>query len=321
MGRHRAWRCQPEILRNSNKCSIILIVAVLAFMILLMSSGLQQSDSRKLGGWVAGSWTGCIQHGVTSTSAVTDRTKNRFCRQTQPIMDIGPGRNKSIFKSQYGQDIWMERNIIRHLKENAMTFVEFGARNGLDHSNTYFFDRQLGYRGILVEASEEDFRQLKSNRGRTGVHVHHVLICPSSQRGLKKVFYSASGGLAGLGRIASENSKQEIDKLIADAKSKNKDFVVSPSELKCLSLSDLLDSSDIKEISLLSIDCEGCELEVIQDFDFKQYPTTILLVERSGDCEYANELMQLVQNKGFKALNWESSDVIFLNHTIASLIF
>ena len=32
------------------------------------------------------------------------------------------------------------------------TFVEFGARNGVDHSNTLYFERALGWRGILVEA-------------------------------------------------------------------------------------------------------------------------------------------------------------------------
>lgn len=250
--------------------------------------------------------------------------QNRFCRSTQPIFDIGPGRNKSVFKSQYGQDIWIKRNILQALdlasSSNPKTFLEFGARNGLDHSNSYYFDTMEGYDGILIEGADQDFLQLKQVRERKGVSTIHGLVCSHSEVNQKKTFYSLSGGLAGLGRVQSEESAAEISHMMRDAISKNKTFGKRTIELQCISLNNVLRENRITGLTLLSIDCEGCELEVLCDFDFGQVEVWVMLVERPGDCTYTNNLMKFIEGKGFIAMNWESSDVIFVNQKIFKVL-
>ena len=44
------------------------------------------------------------------------------------------------------------------------TFIELGALDGVTFSNTYLFEKCLGWRGILIEPSRKNFEQLKKNR-------------------------------------------------------------------------------------------------------------------------------------------------------------
>ena len=55
-------------------------------------------------------------------------------------------------KAQSFQDVW----IAEHVDDETLrtgTFLEFGARDGVEHSNTFTLEKVLGWRGILIEAS------------------------------------------------------------------------------------------------------------------------------------------------------------------------
>jgi len=54
--------------------------------------------------------------------------------------------------SEMGQDAWVLRNVFSKLPEveNGF-FVEFGARDGKEHSNSFYFEQIHGWRGLLVK--------------------------------------------------------------------------------------------------------------------------------------------------------------------------
>merc|ERR550532_3541259 len=63
--------------------------------------------------------------------------------------------NSASFKSQKGQDKWLYSNIFGPLglaDSSPNYFIEFGARDGIMLSNTYFYEKELGWRGVLIEA-------------------------------------------------------------------------------------------------------------------------------------------------------------------------
>lgn len=62
--------------------------------------------------------------------------------------------------SQYDEIKWLMAN--RKLPTKGI-FVEVGASDGLENSNTYELE-QLGWTGLLVEPDERSFQKLKSNR-------------------------------------------------------------------------------------------------------------------------------------------------------------
>ena len=67
--------------------------------------------------------------------------------------------NKS--KSQLWQDIFVL--IETKFKKNGF-FVEFGATNGIDLSNTYLLEKDFGWNGILAEPANVWQQDLKKNR-------------------------------------------------------------------------------------------------------------------------------------------------------------
>lgn len=64
-------------------------------------------------------------------------------------------------KSQLRQDLFVLSAL--RFKTNGF-FVEFGAANGIDQSNTYLMEREFGWVGILAEPAKCWHNDLKNNR-------------------------------------------------------------------------------------------------------------------------------------------------------------
>ena len=62
----------------------------------------------------------------------------------------------SSFKSQHGQDRYAYQTFFQDASSGG-TFIEFGARNGVDHSNTWFFETIHHWHGVLLEPGPEFF--------------------------------------------------------------------------------------------------------------------------------------------------------------------
>ena len=256
---------------------------------------------------------------IPSTSINLD-IGSRFCRDVQPMMDIGPNRDTSEYRSQYGQDIWIERNILPYLKENPKTFLEFGGRDGIHDSNTYVFDVRDGYSGILIEAVPSEYKLLKKNRERKNVTTYHAAVCPSGQEGETKQFVGLTGAFSGLGKLWDNATDNYIDTL----KGKSwifKRYKEERVEISCLNLHRALQSAGIQEVTIMSIDCEGCEEDVLKDFDFSAYSVKVIIVERNEDCDKTRRVMMLLEDSGFIAMNWESSDVIFVHRSVWDVLY
>ena len=70
------------------------------------------------------------------------------------------------FKAQRQQDVFIYDSHFRRRPDlvNRGTFVEFGARDGVQDSNSYFFEKEMGWRGVLVEADYRGYSRLLDSR-------------------------------------------------------------------------------------------------------------------------------------------------------------
>ena len=66
------------------------------------------------------------------------------------------------FYSQYGQDEFLNKKFFKD-KKNGF-FIDIGAHNGIYFSNTYFFEKNLSWRGICIEPNPNRFKELLNNR-------------------------------------------------------------------------------------------------------------------------------------------------------------
>ncbi|HVU25132.1 MAG TPA: FkbM family methyltransferase, partial [Opitutus sp.] len=60
----------------------------------------------------------------------------------------------------------LDRKLEAHLDSDGGFFVEAGANDGLEQSNTYYLERFRGWRGLLVEGMPELAARCRKNRPR-----------------------------------------------------------------------------------------------------------------------------------------------------------
>lgn len=184
-------------------------------------------------------------------------------------------------RSQFGQDALVLKLLGE--RKGMGYFVEFGAIDGLNNSNTFYFEKALGWSGILSEPSKRWHEKLRENRD-----------CHIDER----CVYSCSGCNLQFGDTGEWKGGNTLISF-ANADGSNREFTDVYS-VETVSLTDLLDKFGApKYIDFLSIDTEGSELEILKPFDFDQYQFGLLLVEHNFDHEKRSALHQLLTSKGY----------------------
>lgn len=178
-------------------------------------------------------------------------------------------------KSQFGQDLF----VLAALDFPKFGyFVEFGAADGKEISNTFLLEKEFQWMGILAEPAKVWRKHLIRNR-----KAHIETRCVYSETG-KWLEFQESKKFATLSAIKSDG-----------------DHIPSPMNYKVetISLFDLLDEFKAPQIiDYLSIDTEGSELSILRNFNFSKYSFKIITVEHNFRND-AKELIDLLKSKGY----------------------
>lgn len=162
-------------------------------------------------------------------------------------------------------------------------FVEFGATNGVDLSNTYLLEKELGWTGILAEPAVSWYIALPKNRS-----CHIDFGCVWSKSGERLEFNNVLA--AELSTIATFSNGDEH----AKARETGLKYDVTT-----ISLIDLLKKYNApKEIDYLSIDTEGSEYEILSAFNFDAYKFKIITCEHNYT-PMREKLYDLLTSKGY----------------------
>jgi FkbM family methyltransferase len=166
-------------------------------------------------------------------------------------------------KSQLRQDLFVLSEL--RFKRQGY-FVEFGATNGLDLSNTHLLEKEFGWSGILAEPGRCWHTQLRHNR-----QCHIEIDCVWSDSVSVLPFKEAqTAELSTLNAFSSADAH-------AEARKAGKEYHV-----RTISLLDLLEKYQApREIDYLSIDTEGSELEILKNFDFTRYRFNVVTCEHN----------------------------------------
>ena len=105
-------------------------------------------------------------------------------------LKLGPKRKTDF--SQYGQPIFIDKQL-KEL-ENGF-FVECGAYDGINMSNTFFFEEVRNWTGLLIEGSEGVFKKLLLS----GRNAYMINACLNTEASSDQVtFLDEGGGLGGI---------------------------------------------------------------------------------------------------------------------------
>jgi len=173
------------------------------------------------------------------------------------------GANFENIRSQIGQELFVLYSL--YWKRDGY-FVEFGATNGIDLSNTYLLERDFGWKGILSEPANVWHAELIKNRT-----AKIDLNCVWSETGKSLPFAVASNAeLSTVGNFSN-----------ADAHKTSRNSAKWTS-VNTISLNDLLERYKAPQvIDYLSIDTEGSEFEILKNFNFNKYIFSIITCEHN----------------------------------------
>jgi FkbM family methyltransferase len=151
------------------------------------------------------------------------------------------------YLSQAGQDKW----VIDFFKEKRDGyFVDIGAYDGLEISNTYVLEKELGWDGVCIEPSIRMFKKLRNNRG-----------CKLVNRAAYNRNEIVSFDDIGVSSLITNIGKYKVGA---------NTMGVILAEVNAPSV-----------IDYVSLDTEGSEYEILQGFPFDRYEVILWTVEHN----------------------------------------
>lgn len=213
------------------------------------------------------------------------------------------------YHGQYQQD-----RIIHELFFEDMvtpgTFVEIGADDGVRFSNTLFFEKELGWKGLCVEPRPSIYGELIQNRNCICIQ------CAISEEDHSVVEFLEIEGygrqLSGVVDMYDQRHRDRIARESTNPLFLSKNVV----NLKTRRLDSLILELGFEYIHFLSIDTEGSEVPVLKSMGKQIENTGVILIENNYEQDYSACIPDL--GKNFKLYKKILHDEIWVNNHFSS---
>jgi FkbM family methyltransferase len=184
--------------------------------------------------------------------------------------------------SQLGQDIEVLK--FYNNKKNGF-FIEIGASDGIELSNTYLLEKKYDWKGICVEPIPNKFELLCKNRVNS-------LCCdnPVYNKSNENVIFDIANNYVLLSGISNNI---DTHKTAVDC---NKTEIT----LTTISFNDLLTKFNAPLfIDYLSLDTEGSELEILKSVNLQKYTFGLIDVEHNYSEPRRSQIRDLLESNGY----------------------
>ena len=210
---------------------------------------------------------------------------HRFGEEASPEPILEPIHNEWLLRSQLGQDRW-----VAQLFKRKGYFVEIGAWDGEELSNTFYLEMELKWTGILVEPIQEFWNNCNNCRN---------CICENV----------AISEKAGLVSFKEDGQSSTIVQEPGDG-------VIT---IPAITIKDLFKKYKAPTvIDYLSIDTGGTELEIISSFPFKEYSFIALTIQHNAYMGVKHfrrrvEMRELLEKNGMSFCRESDCDDFYIN--------
>lgn len=173
-------------------------------------------------------------------------------------------------KSQLYQDLFASFIVQNDFDK---TFLEFGATNGVDLSNTYTLENKFLWSGALAEPDINWIESLKKNRTKSKI----ITKCIWNKSGEKMNFFSSKVGVLS---TLNDFKNSDINSMPGNTAQRIKEGVNI--EVDTISLNQVI-REEFNNISpsYISIDTEGSEFEILNSFNFSKYHPAVFTIEHN----------------------------------------
>jgi FkbM family methyltransferase len=190
------------------------------------------------------------------------------------IKGLFPVTLKTFIKKlrNFNADNKLDLKMLKYINYENGFFIECGANDGVNQSNTWYYEKKLNWRGILIEPIPEVFKQLKKNRKSENLFFNNVLKSFKDKRKYIRLIYDKKDSL--ITKIESKKNKNTYS-FRSRAKTLNEILTISKAP---------------KKIDFFSLDVEGDEINVLNGVDFKKYYFKYILIETINLKKVINKL-------------------------------
>lgn len=174
-------------------------------------------------------------------------------------------------------------------------FIEAGAWDGEDLSNTIYMETQMEWTGLLVEPNKGVYQKLLGKKR----NAHSINSCLSIKGYAEKVKFDTADVF---GAIEDQDNPNKEDLLDLRNRYQNqfrhKDVARETVLVQCFPLYSLLISLGNPRVDFMSLDIEGSELDVLRTIPFDKVHIELFLIETAHSNETA--ITQLMSKNGYE---------------------
>ncbi len=202
------------------------------------------------------------------------------------------------YKSEHGQDRYCNENIFKN-KQNGI-FIDIGANDGKRASNSWFFEKVLGWQGICFEPNPKVFERLVQER-----KCECINAAISDKEGVME-FRHVIGHCNLMSGLESKFDPRQIERIHRICPGQEIEIL----KVQCYLLNDFLEKHNYYYIDFLSLDTEGGELAILKTIDFDRYYIYTITVENNFAVK---EFREFLESKGFQYLTRLHNDEVYIN--------
>ncbi len=169
----------------------------------------------------------------------------------------------------------IDRKLERHINRDGGVFIEAGANDGVRQSNTYFFEKVRGWKGLLVEPVPELAAECRKNR-------RAAVVCEAALVEREVAGATVELQVAGLmSTVTGALDDEALARHLAWAVEVQKDLRGTRTmRVPARTLSALIDEAGVgREIDLLCLDVEGGEEAALRGLDLTRHAPRFICVE------------------------------------------
>jgi FkbM family methyltransferase len=208
--------------------------------------------------------------GITKYSRLKELERRTKGSDVVELLGAYPDRNDArLLKAMLGSrsQLWQDLFVLCELnfKEGGF-FVEFGATDGVNLSNSHLLEKEFGWSGIVAEPARRWVKDLKANR-KCNIETN----CVWRESNAALIFNETD--LGEYSTVDEFSSADTLNKLRVDGRS----YSVST-----ISLNDMLEKYNApRRMDYLSIDTEGSEYDILNSLDFDKYQFSVITCEHN----------------------------------------
>ena len=194
-------------------------------------------------------------------------------------MSYNKEQENIAFTSQLGQDRW----VLEFLKYKPKGyFIDIGAADGIEISNTYILEKKYDWEGICIEPSRQ-FDTLRKNRN---CICDNRVVFSHDNKEITFVEDHKHGDHNWFSGISETIDRHKIDGVA--------------SKKTTISLDTLLKEHEApRDIDYMTIDTEGSEYNIIETFPFDKWRIKLITIEHNNIRNKRNQIFKLLSKYGY----------------------